>query len=125
MLMKACGFYLAKALLIGVRYSIVRQQFKTQFAPNGQKVERSIIDYQTHLHKLCPLVSSSLAYSFAISELLDIYNKMMNNIEKKQDFSLLGPMHTILCGLKTLWCNDMYEGVKKVRESCGAAGFLN
>lgn len=49
---------------------------------------------------------------------------MMNNIQKKQDFSLLGPMHTILSGLKALWTSDMYEGIKIVRESCGAAGFL-
>jgi hypothetical protein len=71
------------------------------------------------------LVATSLAYTIAFSELFDIYNKMLNNIEKKQDFSLLGPMHTILSGLKALWTNDMYEGVKLVRECCGAAGFLN
>lgn len=34
-------------------------------------------------------------------------------------------MHTILSGLKALWCNDMYEGIKLIRETCGAAGFLN
>ncbi len=50
---------------------------------------------------------------------------MMNNIEKKQDFSLLAPMHTIMAGVKALWSNDAYEGVKVVREACGAAGFLN
>lgn len=50
---------------------------------------------------------------------------MLNNIEKRQDFSLLGPIHTILSGLKALWTNDMYEGVKVIRETCGAAGFLN
>ena len=32
-------------------------------------------------------------------------------------------MHTILSGLKALWCNLAYEGSKTVRECCGAAGF--
>ena len=56
-------------------------------------------------------------------ELYSTYNKMLNNIEKKQDFSLLGPMHTVLSGLKSLFCRDTYEGIKVIRECCGAAGF--
>ena len=36
---------------------------------------------------------------------------------------MLGPMHTILSGLKALWCNAAYEGTKTIRECCGAAGF--
>jgi hypothetical protein len=48
---------------------------------------------------------------------------MIANIQEKQDFSLLAPMHTILSGLKTLWSNLGYEGIKVVRECCGAAGF--
>jgi hypothetical protein len=38
---------------------------------------------------------------------------------------MLGPMHTILSGLKALWCHIGYEGVKTIRECCGAAGFSN
>jgi len=34
-------------------------------------------------------------------------------------------MHTILSGIKALWCNNSYEGAKKIREKCGAAGFAN
>lgn len=36
---------------------------------------------------------------------------------------MLGPMHTILSGVKALWTNTAYEGVKTIRECCGAAGF--
>ena len=36
---------------------------------------------------------------------------------------MLAPMHTILSGLKGLWCNVAYEGAKTLRECCGAAGF--
>lgn len=38
---------------------------------------------------------------------------------------MLGPMHTILSGLKALWCTNAYEGIKVIRECCGAAGFSN
>lgn len=36
---------------------------------------------------------------------------------------MLGSMHTILSGLKGLWCNVTYEGAKVIRECCGGAGF--
>ena len=32
-------------------------------------------------------------------------------------------MHTNLSGLKALISNDCYEGLKIIRECCGAAGF--
>jgi len=50
---------------------------------------------------------------------------MMDNIKTKQDFSYLGPMHTILSGMKALFCHTTNEGVKLIRECCGAAGFSN
>jgi hypothetical protein len=36
---------------------------------------------------------------------------------------MLGSMHTILAGIKGLWTNLSYEGIKTIRECCGAAGF--
>lgn len=48
---------------------------------------------------------------------------MMNNILKKNDFSMLGPMHTILAGLKALVCEQSYENLKTLREVCGEFGF--
>lgn len=36
---------------------------------------------------------------------------------------MMNPMHTILSGLKALYCGEVYEGIKVIRECCGAAGF--
>ena len=58
-----------------------------------------------------------------MTEMYRLYDKMINNIQKKEDFSLMGPMHTILAGLKALFCHISYEGVKIMRECCGANGF--
>jgi acyl-CoA oxidase len=44
---------LAMALLIAVRYAVVRRQFKTV---HGVKEERQLLNYQTHIHKFAPLI---------------------------------------------------------------------
>jgi acyl-CoA oxidase len=36
----------------------------------------------------------------------------------------MAPMHTILAGVKALFCHISYEGSKIMRELCGAAGFV-
>jgi hypothetical protein len=121
-LITSTTFNLAKGLIIGIRYGVVREQFKTQKV-DGKIVERKIMDYQTHIMKYCPIVSFTFGLLLVQMELYSLYNKMLNNIEKNQDFSLLGPIHTILSGLKALVCNNGNEDIKKIRESCGAAGF--
>ena len=35
----------------------------------------------------------------------------------------MAPMHTILAGIKALFCHISYEGIKTMRECCGGAGF--
>ena len=115
---------LTKALTVSIRYGIVRTQFKNFKDPvTGKLVERKLLDYQTHLHRICPLLAFKFAMVFGANYMYSSYHQMMSNIEQKQDFSMLGPMHTILAGLKGLWCNVAYEGTKTLRECCGAAGF--
>lgn len=48
---------------------------------------------------------------------------MINNIQKKNDFSLMAPMHTLLSGIKALFCDFGNDGIKNLRECCGGAGF--
>jgi hypothetical protein len=36
---------------------------------------------------------------------------------------MLEPMHILLSGFKALWTHISYEGVKTIRECCGAIGF--
>mmetsp|Transcript_43335 Transcript_43335/g.41738 ORF Transcript_43335/g.41738 Transcript_43335/m.41738 type:complete len:106 (-) Transcript_43335:148-465(-) len=52
--------FLSKGLTIAGRYAAVRRQFATL---DEKKVERKLIDYQTHMHKIAPLV----AYSYAMA----------------------------------------------------------
>lgn len=115
---------LSKALQIAIRYGIVRTQFKNYKDPTtGKVVERKLLDYQTHLNRIAPLLAFNFAMAFGSHHLYGSYDQMISNVEQKQDFSMLGPMHTILSGVKALWCNVAYEGAKTIRECCGAAGF--
>lgn len=50
----AAGMHIKKALLVGTRYAVCRRQFASV---SGSKVERKIMDYQSHLHKFGPLLS--------------------------------------------------------------------
>lgn len=69
----ALGSYqaLAKGLLIATRYAAVRRQFKT--IEGEKKLERKLIDYQTHMFKLAPLLSYAYAFNFAAGSLVKIH----------------------------------------------------
>lgn len=114
---------LAKALTIGIRYGLLRRQFKNYKDASGKLVERKIMDYQTHLYRFCPLLSFNFAILFATKRMYTLYDQMQTLISEKQDFSMLNPMHTILSGLKAFITSGAYEGTKIIRECCGASGF--
>lgn len=59
-----------------------------------------------------------------MNEMYSLYEKMISNIQKKNDFSLMAPMHTLLAGIKATFCDMGNEGIKTMRELCGGAGFL-
>ena len=109
---------LAKSITVATRYSIVRCQFNNQ---NGQ--ERRLIDYQTHSHRISENLANLFVMSMTMSEQYSNYDKMMHNIQKNNDLSLMAPMHTVLAGLKAMYCDLAYEGIKTMKECCGAAGF--
>lgn len=82
-----------------------------------------MIDYQSHLQKLGTMTASTYAFTFTVHEIQALYDKMLNEIEKKKDFSRLGPMHQLLCGIKALFCKENYEFIKVARELCGDEGY--
>jgi hypothetical protein len=68
-------------------------------------LKRNLLDNQTIKQKLIDILAFTAASAIASNYAVSQYNKMMNNILKKNDFSMLGPMHTILAGLKALICD--------------------
>ena len=60
------GSSLAMALTIAGRYSVVRRQFSTM---EGTRLERKLLDYQTHMFKFAPLLAYSFAFNSAAQHL--------------------------------------------------------
>ena len=65
------GSTLAKALLIALRYSAVRRQFKNY---SNSKQETKLIDYQTQQLKLVPLMASGFCFQMSHAYVMQIYN---------------------------------------------------
>lgn len=65
-----CPKVLGTALTIGTRYAVVRRQFSTV---DGTKLERKLLDYQTHMFKYAPLLAYTYAMNFSSLALIDIH----------------------------------------------------
>jgi len=120
MLIEKTGVSLHRFLLIATRYAACRRQFATI---SGTKVERKLLDYQTHLH----LIGQQTANSFILNNLSGFLNNLMkesNELVKDDNFKLLDILHHLSSGIKAISIEMVYKGVDELRQSCGGAGFL-
>jgi acyl-CoA oxidase len=111
---------LAQGLTIATRYAVVRRQFATLEA--GNKQERKLMDYQTHMFKFAPLLAYTYAMNFAgrylFSEHIALINDLNNN-----EFGRLDTMHHLSAGWKATFSRIAYDGIDSLRQACGGAGF--
>ena len=105
--------YPAKALIIGIRYSLLRKQFKSL---NEGTIERKILDYQTQQAALTPICAFVFAARFTASRMLNLYTEMMDKINKKGDYKLLKEFHSLGSCLKAHFTDRILEYIKVVRE---------
>ena len=109
--------YLAKFLTIGVRYSLVRTQFKDE-----RGLEMKTLDYQLQQEKLIPLIADNYAILFASKRITALTRKNMENA-KIGDFSLMQDLHAILSGCKAVYTWIVLFGGEKIRQACGGHGY--
>ncbi|KAL3524737.1 hypothetical protein ACH5RR_013109 [Cinchona calisaya] len=102
------------AATIAIRYSLLRQQFGPPKQP-----EISILDYQSHQHKLMPMLASTYAFHFATLHLVDKYCEM----KKSHDEELVGDVHALSAGLKAYVTSYTAKSLSICRESCGGHGY--
>ena len=105
--------YPAKALIIGIRYSLMRRQFKSL---NEGKDERKILDYQSQQVALSPICAFVFAAWFTKTRLSNLYNEMMDEVNTKGDFKLLKEYHSLVSCLKAHFTDRKLEYIKIVRE---------
>jgi len=76
-LVRVCGGNLQKAVLIAIRYSMMRRQFQTV---HGSTEERQIIDYQSQKHTFGILLSKVFVMHVNGSYCKSMYLSMMDEI---------------------------------------------
>nr|AAF14635.1 acyl-CoA oxidase [Petroselinum crispum] len=102
------------AVTIATRYSLFRQQF----GPPKQ-AEISILDYQSHQHKLMPMLASTYAFHFATLLLVEKYSEM----KKTHDEELVADVHALSAGLKAYVTGYTSKSLSICREACGGHGY--
>ncbi|XP_027179498.1 acyl-coenzyme A oxidase 2, peroxisomal [Coffea eugenioides] len=102
------------AATIAIRYSLLRQQFGPPKQP-----EITILDYQSHQHKLMPMLASTYAFHFATLHLVDKYCEM----KKTHDEESVGDVHSLSAGLKAYVTSYTAKSLNTCREACGGHGY--
>ncbi|KAL6959330.1 Acyl-coenzyme A oxidase 2, peroxisomal [Sarracenia purpurea var. burkii] len=102
------------AATIAIRYSLLRQQFGPPKQP-----EITILDFQSHQHKLMPILASTYAFHFATLYLVDKYSEM----KRSHDEQVAGDVHALSAGLKAYVTSYTAKALSICRESCGGHGY--
>lgn len=102
------------AVTIAVRYSLLRQQFGPPKQP-----EVSILDYQSHQHKLMPMLASTYGFHFATLYLVEKYSEM----KISHDEQVVADVHALSAGLKAYVTSYTAKSLSVCRESCGGHGY--
>ena len=101
-----------------MRYAVCRRQFSTI---DGSKVERKILDYQSHMYKLGPMVGDMIVLALGGKFLSKMHREMDEKI-MQDDFKLLDIMHHYTSGFKSLFSQTAYENNDICRQSLGGVG---
>eukprot|EP00347_Sterkiella_histriomuscorum_P017806 403347919 len=123
-IMNASWKYLGQATLISGRYSAVRRQFAN--IDGEKKLERKLLDYQSHQFKIIPALASVIVQNIAKNHINDIYQAFINDLKNGSDnFKPLKVIHHLISGLKANYTQNTFESISRLRESCGGAGYLS
>jgi acyl-CoA oxidase len=122
------AYFAEKALMIAVRYAVVRRQFSLKGDNAG---EMPLMDYQTHKYRLLIPLATAYAMHFTFRETYGLYQRLMQALEGAkadpaklpQTVEDLKEAHGTCAGLKahTGWLTmKIIEGC---RQACGGHGY--
>ena len=110
-------YNLMKACVIGIRYSILRTQFK-----DSEGTEIPVIKYQMQKQKMYLLLSRALVMNAAFHSLEKKIAENDNRVAS-EDFSLLKEAHLDLCTHKAFFSEWLNYGYIETMRACGGHGF--
>jgi acyl-CoA oxidase len=116
-----------KALIIAIRYGLIRRQFSS--TPNEQ--ETKILDYGTHQMRLIPLLAATFAMTFCAQEVGKIYDHLMARMERitpndpdiQKIIESLKETHATSAGLKAYCTWFALNLIEQCRQSVGGLGY--
>eukprot|EP00005_Dracoamoeba_jomungandri_P012469 CAMPEP_0174275486 /NCGR_PEP_ID=MMETSP0439-20130205/59850_1 /TAXON_ID=0 /ORGANISM="Stereomyxa ramosa, Strain Chinc5" /LENGTH=726 /DNA_ID=CAMNT_0015367591 /DNA_START=8 /DNA_END=2188 /DNA_ORIENTATION=+ len=118
---------LAKAVIIAVRYSIVRKQgfLNTSRGVSHLSEERKIIDYQVQRTRLFRQLSLSYAMKFSANWMFDKVKSVEGEYGSiSTDLSDLSEISAMSAGLKAFCTYLAGNGIEDCRKCCGGNGYL-
>jgi len=140
-IMRDAANALKAAVTIAVRYAAVRRQFSIDEEGQGDASESGnsgggggdgiasevqVLDYQTHQHKLLPLVATAYAFHFAamrIKQLNDSMETSLHSGDYNEALPLLADVHGSSAGLKAMCTWTTQAGLEVCRQSLGGHGY--
>jgi acyl-CoA oxidase len=108
---------LSRGVLIALRYSHLRKQFK-----DDRKQEVPVIEYQLQQYKLYPLLAKIYVMKFGYFAINQRIEKLVEEV-KNDEFKNLQECHILLCGAKamyTWWANN---NLYTCMQCCGGHGY--
>lgn len=82
-----------------------------------------MIEYQTQLNKIIPLVALGYAMSQCSQTVESIIDENQLRMEK-EDFSMLNSIHCLISGFKSYFTSSTLEGLEQLRNACGGHGYM-
>lgn len=111
LIINGCSQKIYQSSLIAVRYAVCRRQFKNQ---PGSKKERKLLDYQTHMDTIFPIVAQGFVIGSAASRIEELL-LASNKLSIEGDFKLLDIMHHLTAGIKAISTDMAYYGIDSLR----------
>lgn len=108
-----CYVLPSRAILIAMRYSHFRKQFK-----NDEGVERRLIDYQLQQFKLFTTLSNVWANFMACQSINQMYQDHLERA-KNEDYSRLAELHLCMSGCKAMCSYWASSSLEVCRIACG------
>ncbi|KAF8374138.1 hypothetical protein PRIPAC_80567 [Pristionchus pacificus] len=109
---------LSSAVTIATRYSAIRRQGRIE----QDLPEVQVLDYQTQQYRIFPQIARAYAHLFVGKEVLELYNKTMEGLDKGET-DLLPDLHAVTCGLKSVVSFSSALASEQCRMSCGGHGY--
>ena len=116
-----------KALIIAIRYGLVRRQFSSK----PGEPENKIMDYGTHQQRLLPLLAGTFAINFTALEVARIYDELMYKMDRitandptiKEVIESLKETHATSAGLKAHCTWFALNLIEQCRQTLGGHGY--